>query len=117
MFECLLPIPPSVNHAYQFTRNGNYKSSAYKRWWVEAQTAFNIQHEEINTMTGRLSVEYLISFGDKRKRDIDNYLKATTDFLEAMEVFENDNQIDDIHVKRMNGEVEFTGVWVSVREI
>ena len=44
---------------------------------------------------------FLIAYPpDKRKRDIDNLLKAVIDALQHASVFPDDSQIDDLHIIR-----------------
>jgi len=38
---------------------------------------------------------------DKRRRDLDNMLKAVLDALEHAKVYENDSQIDDLRITRL----------------
>lgn len=44
-----------------------------------------------------VTLNILQYFGDKRKRDIDAYLKILLDSMEGI-VFENDNQVNEMHV-------------------
>ena len=53
---------------------------------------------------------------DKRRRDLDNITKALLDALSHANMFEDDEQIDDLHLIRMG--VEKPGrVEVTVEEI
>lgn len=49
---------------------------------------------------GDLAVNVLLYFGDKRKRDIDAYLKILLDSMEGI-VYENDVQIHELHVFKL----------------
>ena len=51
-------------------------------------------------MTGRLRVDIHLHYPDRREYDIDNRPKAVLDSLEEAGVFENDNQVDILHVER-----------------
>ena len=68
-------------------------------------------------MQGRLVVEYKFCFKDKRRRDIANYEKALTDFLEEQNVFVNDEQIDDIRMLRLPVNKDKAGVFIKVKEV
>lgn len=113
MFEALLPIPPSVNAAYRAVNGRVIKSAQYRAWSVEAARVLSEQHKNISTMTGRLSVNYGFAFPDKRKRDIANFEKALSDFLEERGVYENDCQIDEMRIVRLDGG---NGVFVTIKE-
>ena len=49
---------------------------------------------------GRMAVWIKACPSDKRKRDLDNLLKATLDALNAAGMFEDDSFIDDLHIVR-----------------
>jgi len=51
-------------------------------------------------MTGRLAVTVDLYPPDKRRRDVDNSAKATLDALAHAGVYEDDSQIDDLHIRR-----------------
>jgi crossover junction endodeoxyribonuclease RusA len=48
----------------------------------------------------RLFVAMRVCGGDKRRRDIDNFCKAGLDALMHAGVFDDDSQIDELHVSR-----------------
>lgn len=114
MFEVLLPLPPSVNAAYRAVNGRVIKSLQYREWSVSAANALVSQVKNIKTMTGRLSVNYGFAFPDKRKRDIANFEKALSDFLEEAGVYQNDCQIDEMRMVRLD---QGNGVFVTVKEI
>ena len=76
-----LPIPPSVNHCWGHSRFGAYRKTAYKNWLMEAAIAAN--HHKMQAVPGTISVavEVIPGQGWNIKRDIDNVLKCTLDFL------------------------------------
>ncbi|MGH1376670.1 MAG: RusA family crossover junction endodeoxyribonuclease [Alphaproteobacteria bacterium] len=107
MFEAFIPVPPSVNAAYRSaSRNGRtvvYKSSEYKRWEQVAMKA--LLKAGINPdrpMLGSLIVRYNYHFRDAGRRDIGNFEKALSDFLETVGVYKNDCQIDELIQRRGN---------------
>ena len=51
-------------------------------------------------LEGRLVMLIYVYPPDKRKRDIDNVLKATWDSLQHGRAFLDDSQIDDLHIVR-----------------
>ena len=116
MFECLLPAPPTANHLFPTGRNGRrFRSTKYTAWIASARLAMEGQHKPGEPMTGRLWAEYRYSFKDKRKRDIANFEKAISDFLNEIGVFEDDSQIDIMHLIRE--EPGGNSVFVTIKEI
>lgn len=114
MFEALLPIPPSVNAAYRAVNGRVIKSAQYRAWSVEAAQALESQIKTMAPMTGRLIVHYGFAFPDKRRRDIANFEKALSDFLEESGVYLNDCQIDEMRMTRLTAG---NGVFVTIKEI
>jgi crossover junction endodeoxyribonuclease RusA len=62
------------------------------------------QETVYDTIRGRLAVHLELTLPDKRKRDIDNHIKAAVDALKHAGVFEDDEQIDDLRVTRLHVE-------------
>ena len=52
------------------------------------------------TLKDRLSVEITLYPPDRRKRDLDNYLKGTLDALTHAGLWEDDSQIDTLSIQR-----------------
>jgi crossover junction endodeoxyribonuclease RusA len=76
-----LPIPPSVNHCWGHSRFGAYRKTAYKNWLMEAALAANQHKMQAIPGTISVAVEVIPGQGWNIKRDIDNVLKCTLDFL------------------------------------
>jgi crossover junction endodeoxyribonuclease RusA len=51
-------------------------------------------------LVGRLEVHLKLFPPDRRIRDIDNHVKAVFDLLTKANVWEDDSQVDVLHVKR-----------------
>lgn len=87
------PIP--VNQRTMIL-NGHQTSS---RKWKDTKTALEW---EIRSMwriaphTGSLAVNLIFYFGDRRKRDIDAYIKIILDSMNGI-VYEDDSQIIELH--------------------
>ena len=95
--EITLPWPPSVN-TYWRTFNGRMIISAKGR---EYRTAVGLQmvlQNMIKHFSGPLQVEIEAWRPDKRRRDLDNLLKATLDALAHAGVYEDDSQIVDLRI-------------------
>lgn len=89
-----LPFPPSVNHYYKRTRN-RAKDMVIGKRGLEYRKAIKDRLALLNIrpLAGPLSMKLEINPPDKRRRDIDNILKALLDALEHGNAYENDNQI------------------------
>ena len=59
-----------------------------------------VKAQKIPKLTGRLWLVVYVHPRDRREIDIDNRVKALQDALQHAGVYENDSQIDDLHVKR-----------------
>ncbi len=91
-----LPFPPSINHYWRRVGNKTLISEAGRRYRKEIV-------ESVPTMpvlVGRLSVTIDAFPPDRRRRDIDNLNKALLDALQAAGVYEDDEQIDELTIKR-----------------
>lgn len=106
MIELALPYPPSVNR-YWRNVNGRTLISKAGRLYREA-VSLNARSARAGTLTGRLSVTVELTMPDKRRRDLDNTLKALLDAMESARVYLDDSQIDRLEVIR--GPVEAPGM-------
>ena len=90
-------VPPSVNHYWV--------AAGKRRYLSDRATAF---HEVIKILvpalgsTSRLKLDVTFHFPDRLRRDIDNYLKATIDSLVKCGFCADDEQFDELLVKRGN---------------
>lgn len=88
------PVP--INQKY-FVRNGrNILSSKYRQ--AKSDMQLEIRSQVNFAPLGRnVAMNVLQYFGDKRKRDIDNYLKLILDSMTDI-VYLDDSQITELHV-------------------
>lgn len=96
-----LPWPPSVNC---YIRRGNNRSYMTKRGKTFRDEVKGICFYHPYTLIGRVKVLVELTLPDRRKRDIDNHIKATLDALQHAGVFGDDEQIDELIVRRMHVE-------------
>ena len=91
--------PPSVNHSYRAYR-GRVVLSKQAREFKEL--VLNNIPEDYTKIIGRVKLEVKFMFKDKRKRDIDNYLKVLIDSIKGT-LFEDDDQIYELMVVKELG--------------
>lgn len=97
MIELTLPWPPSVN-TYWRTFRGRMIISAAGRDYRNAVA------EQVLIQQGAVHFEKPLKVvieawrPDRRRRDLDNLLKASLDALSAAGVFEDDSQIVDLRI-------------------
>ena len=99
MIELHLPWPPSINHYYGRARNGRVFIKAEGVRFRECVQDI-VASAGIQSQTGNLAMFIFVSPPDKRKRDLDNLVKATQDALQEAGCYENDCQIAGLHVER-----------------
>lgn len=105
-----LPWPPSVNHYWRHTKTGHYISEQGK---IYRNTVYYIcvSLRGILPENAKLSVSIEAFPPDKRRRDLDNLLKATLDALQYAMVYQDDYQIDLLTIARkspLNGILKVT---------
>ena len=103
--QITLPWPPTVNtywrHApIRYGRGVVVYISKAGRAYRKTVGKMVLEQDAYKILTCRLSCLILASPPDARKRDLDNILKALLDAMEHAGVYENDEQIDDLHVLR-----------------
>lgn len=90
MIRLELPLAPSTNRLWKVGRGGRmYKSPEYTVWLEEA--GWMVREQTNNQILGEYIIHISASKPDKRKRDLDNLLKSTSDLLVRMKVIEDDS--------------------------
>ena len=97
MIELTLPWPPSVN-TYWRNFDGRMIISARGREYRETVGDQMTLQKMVKHFKGHLKVEIEAFRPDKRRRDLDNLLKATLDGLAHAGVYEDDSQIVDLRI-------------------
>lgn len=97
-----LPYPPSVNRAWRMVRVGrsarmvlSREGRAYRREACARLAALRAPR-----IDGPLRVVIMLHPPDRRKRDVDNALKALLDALQHGGVIADDSQIVDLRVAK-----------------
>ena len=115
MIVLALPFPPSVN-GYWRNINGRTLISAKGRAYKRAIARLVKWNHAAKKLQGRLAVLVILHPPDKRKRDIDNSMKALLDSMQAAGVYLDDSQIDRLVIER--GEIKKGGAAiVTIKEI
>ena len=98
ILDCeIATVPPSVNHYWV--------ASGKRRYLSDRARAF---HDVVGMLvpriktTSRLKLDVTFHFPNRLRRDIDNYLKATIDSLVKCEFCVDDEQFDELIVRRGN---------------
>lgn len=99
LIEVTLPYPPSINHYYGRTRNGQIFIKTAGRDFRQ-RVADIVADARCTKQDGALAMFIWVSPPDKRKRDLDNIVKATQDALQEAGCYDNDCQIAGLHVER-----------------
>jgi len=97
----VLPYPHhiSVNNIWKISKYGVYLSPIAKRYFKDV---FFIVYSIPKFEEDLLRVEIKMYPPDLRKRDIDNILKITLDSLQHAKLYNNDNQVEELYVKKMH---------------
>lgn len=109
-----LPFPPSMNHAWRRVGNKTIISKSGRQYREDVAYACLVQRAK--RIDGRLGVHILLRPPNRVRRDVDNFCKQTLDALTHAGVWEDDSQIDDLHISR--GDVLAGGLAVvTIREL
>jgi len=93
-----LPYPPSVNHYWRRVGARTLISAEGRRYRKRVASALSLY--SMAPMTGSVDVFINVHPPDRRRRDLDNILKALLDALEHGGVYANDSQIDVLEIVR-----------------
>ena len=101
-----LPIPPSLNNRMFVKNNRMILSEKYRTWKKLAVLSIMDQRKETHPMSAGIEkfksyeVDIHICFGDRRSRDIDNYIKPGLDVLTEALVWKDDSLADIVRIER-----------------
>lgn len=94
----VLPYPPSVNQYWrQF--NGRTILSKAGRDYKHLVGLVLVRQASGKPLVGRVAVSIVVHPPDRRRRDLDNTLKAVLDSLRGV-AYEDDSQIERLFVER-----------------
>ena len=95
-----LPFPPSLNHYWRYTPRGVLISKRGRAYRNEVYAAILEQRGSRPLIMDRIGVSVELCAPDKRRRDIDNYVKAMLDALVHGQVIGDDSQVDRLLIHR-----------------
>lgn len=103
MIVLTLPFPPSANRIWRQWKGRTLLSRDGRNY--RAEVARVVASERVSSFGRRkLALHVTAVMPDRRRRDLDNLLKAANDAMQAARVFEDDSQIVDLHI--VHGGVE-----------
>lgn len=110
-----LPWPPTVNSYYKMTRHGQRYLDTKVREFRELVAASINEQAPGLTLDEHIFMEVYLFPPDRRKRDLDNYMKGLLDSMTEAGLWADDSLIDQLHIYR--GEVVKLGsVKVEISE-
>jgi crossover junction endodeoxyribonuclease RusA len=113
-----LPWPPTVNTYYAIYRGRKIMSQKGRDYKKTAQTKLHqmlIKGQIENLGDSNVSFHIRAFPGDKRKRDVDNILKALIDSCTGI-LFDDDSQITELSIKKLK-KVPYGYVIVEIKPI
>lgn len=112
-YKLITPFPPSVNH-YWYHANGKHFITQKGKQYRTAVVAEIVRQKLCKRLSSRIGVMVLVYPPDRRKRDLDNLMKAPLDAITHGEMIEDDSLIDELTIKRREvikgGKLEIT-IW------
>lgn len=109
-----MPFPPSVNHYWKTNRRTGHVYLTKRARDYKKDVFFSVKRLSGHGFgDNRIKVCLFVYPPDKRRRDLDNICKAVLDSLQEAGVYNNDFQIDVLHVERM-GHIKLGEVLVSI---
>ena len=98
MHQLILPYPPSVNTYWRHVGPRVLISKRGRQYRTEVCEQLRKKH--IEPIEGDLIVDIAINPPDRRRRDVDNVLKALLDSLQFAGAFEDDSQIVRLSIEK-----------------
>lgn len=110
MLNIKLPVPPSTNELFVYlNKKRRVPSKKYMAWRMIS--ALMIARQEKRTFTHDVCVDLRVA--PNKRRDLDNYCKATLDFLVGHNILEDDRILVSLSVTR-DSTVPPTEIWITI---
>lgn len=94
-----LPWPPSVNRYWRSVNGRVLIAAAGRQYRMDVELVAALSKFKQHG-AAKVVVRIAAWFPDKRRRDIDNVLKAPLDALTSARVWDDDSQIVDLRIRR-----------------
>ncbi|EFO5048330.1 RusA family crossover junction endodeoxyribonuclease [Escherichia coli] len=99
LIDLVLPYPPTVNTYWRHRGSTYFISEEGKRY--RRAVALIVRQQRLKlSLSGRLAIKVIAEPPDKRRRDLDNILKAPLDALTHAGLLIDDEQFDEINIVR-----------------
>ena len=99
LIDLVLPYPPTVNTNWRRRGSTYFISEEGKRY--RRTVALIVRQQRLKlSLSGRLVIRIIAEPPDKRRRDLDNILKAPLDALTHAGLLMDDEQFDEINIVR-----------------
>ena len=96
-----LPWPPSVNHYWRHVGPRVLVSREGRAYRRACHLAMCLQLQRTpDKFSGQVSLTIYVAPPDRRRRDLDNILKALLDALQAIGVYGDDSQVTELYMRR-----------------
>ena len=95
-----LSFPPTVNNYYVKTRSGVFISAKGRKYRNTIADEIHQQLSDMELGEERINLNVVVHMPDRRKRDLDNYMKALLDAITKTGLWEDDSQIDQLCIYR-----------------
>lgn len=118
--QIILPFPPSVNGYWRAYQGRNILSKRGRQYRQDAMVAIGKSMAvatAMNPLSGRLEVSLDLHPPDARRRDADNYSKGVLDALTHAGVWQDDEQIDRLHILKCPRDKDDPRAVVTITEI
>ncbi len=94
-----LPFPISTNRLWTRAKKGLRSSDKYKAWKREASDMYLMQKRTVKPISGHFCGVVTVNQNKRKTHDIDNLGKCLFDFLQRMELIENDSLQDKVTIQ------------------
>jgi Holliday junction resolvase RusA-like endonuclease len=99
LFKLDLPFPPSVNTYWRHVGSRVLVSKKGRQYQAEVSSLLN--RKRVKTLDGDLIVDIRLVPPDRRRRDVDNSLKALLDAMQFGGAYHDDSQIVRLTVEKV----------------
>lgn len=113
-------LPPPLSACFKNAgKFGRVKTTRYKAWIGECSVGLQKDFPgPRKTISNLVSVTYIIRRPDKRKRDLDNMLKALNDLLVTAAFIHDDSQIEQLSIRWDRGpKLTLNPVWCHIADL